>query len=59
MFNMKRNHSNQLLEKWVEEANEKKEKWRKIESASRAQARFLKGPQGGLPALALSNGYWP
>lgn len=48
---MKRNHSNQLLEKWVEEANEKKEKWRKNMSASRPRTLFLKGPQEGLPAL--------
>lgn len=45
----------QLLEKWVEEANEKKKEVEKeITSASQAQILFLKGPQEGLPALTLS-----
>lgn len=51
---MKRNHSNQLLEKWVEAANEKKgEVEKEITSASQAQTLFRKGPQEGLPALTL------
>lgn len=60
---MKRNHRDQLLEKWVEEANKKKkrerEKSRKIMSASKAQILFLKGPKEGLPALTLFQGQWP
>lgn len=61
---MKRNHSDQLLEKWVEEANKKKkrerrEKQRKIMSASKAQILFLKGSKKGLPALTLFQGQRP
>lgn len=57
---MKRNHSDQLLEKWVEEANKKKKREVEKDHVSfQGPDTLLKRTQGGPPALTLFQGQRP